>query len=184
MSKTSSIILSFNGFGTDSFHTGSSSRISMNFSSGIFPSLYRTEIRFPKNHTNTAPVFHPLPGQTCQILASSPRAGWWSSTRPRRWSGWWRALCPAGADSGTSLGRCRRSLQRLSSVLASLLWSGPWSDSSSRRQRRKFSAVRRRRGQSLQTACAAESLCDVTEEQCLRCLKWSRGLSYESRTFL
>ena len=27
---TSSIILSFNGFGTDSFHTGSSSRISMN----------------------------------------------------------------------------------------------------------------------------------------------------------
>ena len=35
---TSSIILSFNGFGTDSFHTGSSSRISMNFSSGIFPS--------------------------------------------------------------------------------------------------------------------------------------------------
>ena len=35
---TSSIILSFNGFGTDSFHTGSSSRISMNFSRGIFPS--------------------------------------------------------------------------------------------------------------------------------------------------
>ena len=42
---TSSIILSFNGFGTDSFHTGSSSRISMNFSSGIFPSLYITILK-------------------------------------------------------------------------------------------------------------------------------------------
>lgn len=40
LTLTSSIILSFNGLGTDSFHTGSSSRISMNFSSGIFPSWH------------------------------------------------------------------------------------------------------------------------------------------------
>lgn len=51
---TSSIILSFNGFGTDSFHTGSSSRISMNFSSGIFPSWkdhFKTHGKYPKKPT-------------------------------------------------------------------------------------------------------------------------------------
>ena len=140
-----------------------------------FPILMELENNFSRfNSTQYTPVCHPLPGQTCQRLASSPRAGWWSWTRPRRWSGWWRGRAPAGGDSGMSPWCCRPSHRRLSSVWADLASS--WSQSSSRRRRRRFSAGPRRWGRSLQTGCVASSPCGECPEARHRCLVTTRGL--------
>ena len=138
------------------------------------------EDNFKTNTQHTAPVCRPLPGQTCQISASSPQVRWWSWNRPRQWSGWWRALGQAVSDCGKSSECCRLSHRRLSSGEADLSWS--WTDSSSHHQRRKFSAGMRQRGRCLQTKCADESPCDETEEP-RESLKTTSGLGYESPFF-